>query len=265
MFSFLLPIILLSFGIGIYVAHSPLYIEIKRMKIFTVNNFIIFFGFIAFCYPFYQSYKDKKIGFIDVLFMLVGVTIMVLSIVHECQIKSENKEVKRVNDSIHIADNIKFLQADSVTRKKVLDSLGITTKSININIDSTRKIVVDSMNQINERTVTILQKTIRDQAKELDSLGRLHAEKHLTNADKKDILRQVNIEMKENNQTIKQVGITMAANSNGAAFSEELITFLKENGYEIGSSGMSTQTNLQGYKIEFFMGEVNISIGVFKL
>jgi hypothetical protein len=122
----------------------------------------------------------------------------------------------------------KSSDADAATRT-VTDSVTTSAKLTNKNvdstgslitrkIDSTRQVVIDSMAKVNDRTVTVLQKTIREQTRALDSLGRLHAEKHLTSGDKKDILAKIQGIERDRNLKNKQYELTMMGNTNGSRF-----------------------------------------------
>lgn len=211
--------------------------------------------FLAFLDSLKKGVNGYKIGVI-----ILGLLIMGFSIYLEMGKSEKIDTLISGNDSLN-------QKVERLSTQRGFDSLAIdnSDKITRRKIDSAKNSITDSLRTTSSFTITTLQKTIREQAKELDSLGRVHAEKHLTNSDKKNILRRVNMKMKEMNQSTKEIGITMMANSNGSAFSEELKTFLKENGYKIAYSGMSPQTDLQGYDIGFSMGKVDIVIGVFKL
>jgi hypothetical protein len=160
--------------------------------------------------------------------------------------------------------------------KTVTDTVANATKTTNINIDSTRKIigqkvdstrkaVTDSMRKDNDRTVNILQGTIRDQTRALDSLGRLHAEKHLSPTEKMDILAKIQGIERENNLHNKIVVIMMLGNFNGPTFENELVDYLNFKGYTIKGNGSAPNVRGDGYQVLFIAGMPTILIGHFKL
>ena len=168
--------------------------------------------------------------------------------------------------------------ASKTDKKDVIDTVGAKAKSVNLHtdtvgaairrgIDSARTVITDSMKNVNDRTVTILQKTIRQQSHELDSLGRLHAERHLTEADKKDIIRRIKKIQKDNSITdTKGVNILMSQNSNGSKFASELFDFLQSKGYTV-NSGQGVGGNTKEYEVIFVPSfrAPEIVVGSFRL
>ncbi len=197
------------------------------------------------------------------LFLLIIATVISFFVQssESSQKTTDKQDVKTDNNKRDSASetnaDLRTIQSNQIV---MISSLALKAK-----IDSTRNTVVDSMVSINDRTITILQKTIKDQAKELDSLGRLHAEKHLTIKEKKDILNQIINYEKETGFAIKSITIVMTGNSNGPVFSSELEDFLKGNGYNVNGTGVDADTSLKGYALYFNHNNVSISIGLFKL
>jgi hypothetical protein len=127
------------------------------------------------------------------------------------------------------------------------------------------QVVIDSIKGGNAEVVTSLQKTIGDQAKELDSLSRLHAEKHLTPEDKKNILAQLASIGKLNDTTIHYAQYMIIYGSNGEVFLKELREWLNTKNIYQGRIDQYT-ARFEGYRIDYAgYGAVNIYIGSFDL
>jgi hypothetical protein len=166
-------------------------------------------------------------------------------------------------------------------KKQIIGTVTKSADEVKHRIDSARKVIIDSMKK-GDRTVidsikngddavvTNLNQTIRSQAHELDSLLRLHAEKHLTKEDEKYIFAKLKQIIKENHLPTKQYSIETYQTSNGATFTHELIQFLASQGFELFGTGESLGgEQLNGYTVTYSDSGIAkvpyINIGVFKL
>lgn len=219
----------------------------------NITNWIIILGFLSAFHPFYRIFIEKaKFTLLDLIFIAAGLAIMILAIIEK------NKETKT-----SVEYQKKIIQADSTTRKKILDSLSGTNAYTNVNIDSTRKAVIDSITTTNDRTVSTLQKTIREQAHELDSLINLRGEKQLTNAEKIDILNKIQKLTKNEKPSNVPILISTVQNANYGKFPSQLSDFLESKGYIVNSSGsIMSNRSIKGYAINIEMSDGNPLIAI---
>jgi len=151
---------------------------------------------------------------------------------------------------------------DRITSIHSEDSL----QSINDRRNDRKASPIASMRQVLQ-SFNKMQEIINRQEKTIDSLNKAHAEKHLTDDEKKDILKKitaVNLQYGLSNKV--PVVLTLANGSNGATFSKELQGFLKEKSFNVFEDGMYADTEtIYGYRIEYWQNEILIIVGYFKL
>jgi hypothetical protein len=112
--------------------------------------------------------------------------IMIVSIYIESTKSGEIKTLERGNESLNT--KITNLSSQVSTDSTILDTSEKTTRR---KIDSTKSSIVDSMKSNNKVIVESLKSIIKEQAHSIDSLSRIHAEKHLTAVEKIDILKKI--------------------------------------------------------------------------
>jgi hypothetical protein len=177
---------------------------------------------------------------------------------------SAEKDKREILDTVtkkatEVKSNTESVGAE-INRK--IDSVKVATVD---SMKGNNKVVIDSLRGGNDAVVKTLQKTIKDQDREIDSLIRSHAEKHLTNVDKKEILWQLDDLGKRNNGEIHVFDLDMCLGSNGQIFASELFEFLQSKGYEPGHVN-NTDNRSMGYHISLNApGWAIITIGFFDL
>jgi cell division protein FtsI/penicillin-binding protein 2 len=157
---------------------------------------------------------------------------------------------------------------DTVTSKSQAVSLQVdsTGKIIAQRVDSAKRVIIDSMSKANDNLVSFLNKKIDDQAHVIDSLLRLHAERHLTDADKKDILARIKKLQIDNNINSNEVSIVKSQNSNGGTFLTELDDFLVSKGLQVSLMSAFGDTPLREYSVIIGpLGIPTVYVGSFDL
>lgn len=155
-----LPIILLSFRIGLYPGGYLTrlqYKKIKHMESQNLNNAITVLGFIAFALPFIMGLKNPtwiKLAAKSSL-IIVGLLVMILSIIKNNKDTIKDTATKNEKDSLNskiliIQDGNKLISSKLDTANvyiKRLDSMGVKRDSIR-NIPIITKYFINNIGHI---------------------------------------------------------------------------------------------------------------------
>lgn len=216
--------------------------------VYGVTAFFIFLSF------FIDYKKGKKLSRVQITAILLFAVVLYYGVWDQV-----NKYRSADRDKHDIIDTVSK-KSDSINNNT--DAVGADIKR---KIDSAKRTTIDSMRSINQGTTIALQNIIDRQAIKIDSLLRLHVEKHLTDADEKDIVMQLDELGKQNNTQIHILNLFVSMSSNGQVFLQELGQFLANKGYE-GGRMANIDTRLMGYKIEYEApGVAKITVGTFDL
>lgn len=219
-------------------------------------------SFIAAFLAFLDSLKKGFNGY-KIAVIILGLLIMGLSIYLEMS-KSENIDTLiSGNDSLN-------QKVETLSKQRKVDSIAIdnSDKITRRKIDSAKNSIADSVRIINNFTITILQKTIRDQSHMIDSLIKIHGEKELTESEKKNIIESILKFTKNANPRNITVFLNTFQNVNYGKFPSQLYKYLAGKGYNVVSANlMSSGMPIKGYHVHSSstngVPEIDIDIGSF--